>query len=61
MSKSKAIYSELAVAGSEPRQLHFGTDSKAGRQRMGKLHSGTKGWLPERPHWGLWAWEAVAA
>lgn len=44
--------------GVSHRQLHFGTDSKTGRQRMAKLYSGTKGWLPERPHGGLWAWEA---
>lgn len=42
--------------GVSHRQLRFGTDSKAGRQRMGKLYSGKKGWLQERPHWGLWAW-----
>ena len=36
--KTEAIYSELAIGGSQPPSLVFGKDSKAGRE-LGNLYN----------------------
>ena len=50
MRKAKTVYSELAMARVSRHLLHFGRDSKAGRE-VGKLYSGQKEWLQVCPDW----------